>query len=429
VTFYERECRILCQSENGPCPLLAIMNLLLLRGKLSLSASAISTGAATVEEVVTSLATMLLDVAAPSEAMRSNHEQNVADAVDCLANLQVGLDVNIRFTGCTDMEYTKELIVFDLLGIEMLHGWLLDPQDRETAAAIGKTTYNQLMERLIESKTAEAPQRPQPQHGNATEGSEQAAAEEVAAEESNGEASAPAAEGPEEVLADEKLAEAEEEFEEMERTHSELIRDGALIDDFLAETSTQLTYFGLAELHREIKEGQGVVFFRNNHYSVLHKYRGQLYNLVTDVGYCREVDIVWERLDEVEGDSDFYSGQFNKFVPHAQRPAQRPPEGTVVTGSPVVNGTAVAVRGTPVDAQCDADAALAQRLHQEELQQEQRARAAHEQKLRADQAAQQRAQKARADQAAQRRAQQQAILAARKKEAEEKKKKDSCALM
>ena len=58
--------------------------------------------------------------------------------------MQVGLDVNIRFTDCKAMEYTKECIVFDLLGIEILHGWLVDPQDLDTAAAIGNTSYNQV---------------------------------------------------------------------------------------------------------------------------------------------------------------------------------------------------------------------------------------------------------------------------------------------
>lgn len=45
-----------------------------------------------------------------------------------LPKLSTGLDVNVRFTGVTDFEYTPECIVFDLLDIPLYHGWLVDPQ-------------------------------------------------------------------------------------------------------------------------------------------------------------------------------------------------------------------------------------------------------------------------------------------------------------
>jgi hypothetical protein len=40
------------------------------------------------------------------------------------------------------------------------------------------------------------------------------------------------------------------------------------------------------------------VFFRNNHFSVLHKHTGSLFLLVTDVGY-QDTPVVWEKLDQV----------------------------------------------------------------------------------------------------------------------------------
>lgn len=45
-----------------------------------------------------------------------------------LPKLSTGLDVNVRFTGVADFEYTPECIVFDLLDIPLFHGWLVDPQ-------------------------------------------------------------------------------------------------------------------------------------------------------------------------------------------------------------------------------------------------------------------------------------------------------------
>ena len=47
-----------------------------------------------------------------------------------LPKLATGLDVNVRFTGVSDFEYTPECSVFDLLGIPLYHGWLVDPQVR-----------------------------------------------------------------------------------------------------------------------------------------------------------------------------------------------------------------------------------------------------------------------------------------------------------
>jgi hypothetical protein len=35
--------------------------------------------------------------------------------------------------------------VFDLLGIPLVHGWLVDPLDADTAAAVGTRSYNELM--------------------------------------------------------------------------------------------------------------------------------------------------------------------------------------------------------------------------------------------------------------------------------------------
>lgn len=63
-----------------------------------------------------------------STRLPSLWEQNVNDAMTVLPKLSTGLDVNVRFTGVSDFEYTPECIVFDLLNIPLYHGWLVDPQ-------------------------------------------------------------------------------------------------------------------------------------------------------------------------------------------------------------------------------------------------------------------------------------------------------------
>lgn len=85
------------QNANGPCPLLALCNVLILSGRIKLPAG---------ETVVTS--THLVDLLGAclieshcgtrfTTGERANYEQNIQDAMAVFPNLQTGLDVNVRF--------------------------------------------------------------------------------------------------------------------------------------------------------------------------------------------------------------------------------------------------------------------------------------------------------------------------------------------
>uniref|UniRef100_A0A3Q2YD82 Ubiquitin carboxyl-terminal hydrolase n=1 Tax=Hippocampus comes TaxID=109280 RepID=A0A3Q2YD82_HIPCM len=87
-----------------------------------------------------------------TDGMELNFQQNMSDAMAVLPKLSTGLDVNVRFSAVTDFEYTPECIVFDLLDIPLYHGWLVDPQVPEMVAAVGKLSYNQLVEKIIDYK-------------------------------------------------------------------------------------------------------------------------------------------------------------------------------------------------------------------------------------------------------------------------------------
>jgi len=102
-----------------------------------------------------------------------------------------------------------------------------------------------------------------------------------------------------------------------------LLYSGPIIESFLEETSSQLTYYGLVSLHESIKERQVAVFFRNNHFSTILKYRGYIYSLVTDLGYQAEPSVVWEFLNEINGNTDYYNDQFEK--PQIIEPVVTPP--------------------------------------------------------------------------------------------------------
>ncbi len=94
--------------------------------------------------------------------------------------------------------------------ISLLHGWLYDPSETELSGAIGRLSYNQLQDWLIQNCS-----------------------------------------GPPETLA-----------------------RCALVQDFLTESAGQLTRQGIARLTEHMRENQLAVFFRNNHFAVLTKEGG-----------------------------------------------------------------------------------------------------------------------------------------------------------
>ncbi|XP_018982052.1 ubiquitin carboxyl-terminal hydrolase MINDY-2-like isoform X2 [Cyprinus carpio] len=251
IKWKEENTPIITQNENGPCPLLAIMNVLLLSWKVKLPPMM---EIITAEQLMEYLGDYILEAKPKeiSEAQRLNYEQNMSDAMAVLHKLQTGLDVNVKFTGVRVFEYTPECIVFDLLDIPLYHGWLVDPQMADIVKAVGNCSYNQLVEKIISCKQSD---------------------------------------------------------------NSELAGEGFVAEQFLNSTATQLTYHGLCELTSTVQEGELCVFFRNNHFSTMTKFKAQLYLLVTDQGFLTEEKVVWESLHNVDGDGNFCDSEFHLRPP------------------------------------------------------------------------------------------------------------------
>uniref|UniRef100_A0A3P8YMK6 Ubiquitin carboxyl-terminal hydrolase n=1 Tax=Esox lucius TaxID=8010 RepID=A0A3P8YMK6_ESOLU len=262
ITWKEKRTPIITQSENGPCPLLAIMNVLFLRWKAKLPAQ---TEVITTEDLMAHLGECVLSIKPreKAEGMELNFQQNMSDAMAVLPKLSTGLDVNVRFMGVSDFEYTPECIVFDLLDIPLYHGWLVDPQSLEMVSAVGKLSYNQLVEKIIDYKHS---------------------------------------------------------------SNSSRVSEGLVAEQFLESTATQLSYHGLCELNATAKEGELSVFFRNNHFSTMIKHKGHLYLLVTDQGFLQEEGLVWESLHNVEGDGNFCDSDFRLCHPPQRSAAVMQPE-------------------------------------------------------------------------------------------------------
>lgn len=218
-----------------------------------------------------------------------------------------------------DFEYTRECAIFDVLDISLYHGWILDESDVEVvcailcmclelcvifrcpsaqASAVGHLSYNQLVELqvgYIEKMEAAAARVTAPRATPvvaATVVSDDACL--ASAYTAVVDESAPA---PSSVVVGTVIP-APTEAKRDESTDTSLAQ-GYQVDKFLRASASQLTYEGLMSLHRDVKERELSVFFRNNHFCTMFKYEGRLFLLVTDLGYASQPTIVWECLDSV----------------------------------------------------------------------------------------------------------------------------------
>eukprot|EP00126_Sphaerothecum_destruens_P006067 Sdes_comp19193_c0_seq1m10038 len=254
---------ILTQNQNGPCPFISLMNILILRKQIVLNSNSDCFSYETLIQMITDL---ILNFSCKmiNEETKLNVEQNISDVFSVLPKLKVGLDVNVKFTGISDFEYTSEFILFDILNIRIYHGWLKDPSNCELSHAIGKLSYNQIVEKVIEFQNSQ----------NSNSNLENA---------------------------------------QNSNSSSNLIHEGFLCAEFLAATASQLTEFGLISLMKEIPEDELSILFRNNHFNVLYKKEGKLYLLLTDCGFLRE-KMVWQILDEIGNDGIFVDAKFETVL-------------------------------------------------------------------------------------------------------------------
>ncbi|KAJ0906877.1 putative MINDY deubiquitinase [Helianthus annuus] len=85
-------------------------------------------------------------------------------------------------------------------------------------------------------------------------------------------------------------------------------KQGELIRNFLKNSANQLTIYGLFSLQDGLKERELC-------------FEGELYLLATDQGYINQPDLVWEKLNEVNGDTVYMTGSFKEF--NAENPEPR----------------------------------------------------------------------------------------------------------
>ncbi|GAA5948773.1 hypothetical protein JCM21900_005292 [Sporobolomyces salmonicolor] len=300
--------KIIQQNRNGPCSLIALCNILILRNDIHIAPGR---DRVTYSFLSNLLADYFLRVttttpsseAPPSPTSPTTTQLSLEAALSILPSTQSGLNLNPQFSRINGFVSTPssgagELALFSLAQIPLLHGWLADPADQETYEALREAgDYDRALEMVVE-------------------GSEIAGGR---------------LELREDEMSDEELVKEAERRSSWTPLQEQKVRKAHLINTFLNSTSTQLTYPGLFTLSStpSLLPPSGLAaLFRNSHLSVLYRRPSspsstfnaaashggpELFTLVTDSSFAGEEEVVWESLEDTDGSgSEFYTAALRR---------------------------------------------------------------------------------------------------------------------
>ncbi len=151
IFWQGRECKIITQNQNGPCSLIALCNILLLRGELQITPP---------DRPVVSysyLSQLLAEHLLTKVGTEGFGGEGLEAALSTLPRTQYGLDVDVGFDSITSFAATAgndggagELALFRLCGVPLVHGWLPDPADAQTCQAVQAAgSYNKATDILV----------------------------------------------------------------------------------------------------------------------------------------------------------------------------------------------------------------------------------------------------------------------------------------
>ncbi|KAJ1823983.1 hypothetical protein LPJ60_001126 [Coemansia sp. RSA 2675] len=302
-TGTRRNVKIVTQNENGPCPLIALTNVLTLSTNFTIPSKRTTTD----EELLGLLANHLLlrtePPSAPAEEGSVPAEHDVNAVLSLLPTLSKGLDVDLQFSHIYDFAVTPAFMLFRAFGVDLVHGWVVDPESHVAGILMEecRNSYDAAVEFIF------------------------------AADELSGGQVVGGSVGRE-------LSEAQN------RTVARAIE----LNEWMNSNATQLTDCGLHSLGTMLPEGHLCVLFRNNHFSTLYRRgTGELYLLCTDDVVAGDERIVWETLSDVRQNGA-------RFLDSMFRPIGRETTEDYVCES------------SGASEQIDEDYALALRLHEEE---------------------------------------------------------------
>lgn len=346
-----RRSSMLTQNKNGPCPLLALVNALIL-GAQNESQAVLDEALRAREQVTLGLIIETL----MDELLSRGYEAVGGDLPDVdelnsfLMRLRTGMNANPRFVPESmpppnlmddddsmlngpqrqggqqrlgTFEVTPDMKLYGAFSVPLIHGWFPDPSS-DTAKAFAR--------------------------------------------------SAPTYEDAQALLFGEEELEYKLTRQGLTPAEQNMWEDIIAIKDFLKTYPTQLTPTGLKVMRDSMAPGTFAIMFRNDHFSTVYKHpeSGQLFTLITDAGYADRDEIIWESLVDISGQrNEFFSGDFMPVSHHdGGDESSRHPASRRTSQVPGVTDQGIAAPLSPQEQQeqHDADFAMALQLQEEEEQ-------------------------------------------------------------
>ncbi|KAI9457045.1 hypothetical protein HD554DRAFT_2207253 [Boletus coccyginus] len=334
IVFGSRRIKIITQNFNGPCSFIAICNILILRGQIEILPPDRSTVS---YEFLSQLVGEYLLTSCP--------DIDISAALSIMPSTTKGLDLNPQFTSITAFSPTSptdagELALFSQAGIQLVHGWVVDPESPEAAVMTHIRDYDNAVT-LIADADYITRGRLLGRDGDGGGGGKETYGEPDAGP-------SPLAGSSAAGVGTHRARQSTTHYSDEDR-HK--IEHAIVARQFLDATKSQLTYHGLFQLASTLEPDSLVALFRNAHLSVVYKsprttsvtpqpnapshipnanahaantnanptHHAQdpaLYALVTDDVFLHEPSIVWERLEDVDGYlSSFCDSDFHRAVP------------------------------------------------------------------------------------------------------------------
>lgn len=280
---------ILLQDENGPCPLIALVNTLLLSFEFdSQKVGGISNDLKLVG--VDGLRTQLLNQPKNSIKLETllglvgnlimsiteispDYEDSASKLLDILPKLHTGLSVNPNLiTGEFPPADISTVLFTNLFGLNFMHGWVLD-SDIKLIQEL--ETFDEVQLSILE-------------HTNSNE-------------------------------------------------ESGSSKDQLYVysSEWLEDNKSQMTIFGLEKLRHTLEQNEFTIFFRNNHFNTLFKGPDmKLYLLLTDTSFKNSKKIVWQSLTSISGKEDiFYTGDLFPILDEDLQDIERADDADDVDGN------------------------------------------------------------------------------------------------
>lgn len=282
---------------------------------------------------------LLRSTTSSSSTSSETSSHNLSFVLNTLPKTLSGLDVNINFitggfsgsetgssssTSASSTSKPGELELFKLANVECKHGWLASEDDKKAYEVLLSVAndYDTAVNVLVEGdEIAE---------GNITGNSVPSQPPSNIISESVGETIPPSTSNMSNAQRLEQLFEGLS----MEPNKQAKVYQATIIQRFLQNTGTQLTYAGLFKLSESLQPNSLCALFRNSHFSVLYRRpdelpydptaqsaqdnsennnnvqtgtrtlqlpQATLFQLVTDQALLHEPNAIWESLEDIDG--------------------------------------------------------------------------------------------------------------------------------